>query len=343
MDLTVVVPAYNAETTIERCVEGILSQEGVDLELIAIDDGSPDDTGALLDAMAAKDARLHVVHQPNRGRSAARNVGIEAAHGTWVAFCDADDYYLPGAFERLLSLPQEGVSALWGGYSFSMREEGPFEMTLAVDPRAILNSIILVDLRAQQAQGGYSLSFDGISDHSPCFKLYRKSLLDSFGIRFREELRYSEDAIFNVEYLAAAEGKVTISSAPMYWYDLDSCQTWVAFKEENASVLPVFAETVRPILYSAAEKALCTEEDAERFIGYVAQTLFWNAIYKGPSAKETARIVGPAMRDERVWGAWKIYKPNYPRRRLMKAVQQWLIAHGCMRGAIALGRLVHGV
>lgn len=343
MDVSVVVPAYNAQETIRRCVESILGQEDVDLELIVVDDGSTDGTGALLDEMAAADSRLHVVHQKNRGRSAARNAGMDLARGTWIAFCDADDYYLPGALRHLLDLEVEGCSALWGGYSFPGNPEGDSEMQYVLEPRLILHAIIQVDLRAGEAQGGYRLVFDGIVEHSACFKLYRRSIVEELGLRFREELCYAEDALFNVAFLTSCGGKIAVTSAVVYWYDIDFCQTWATLKESNVKLLPTFADIAREILEPARDVAGCSEEETERFVGYVTQMVLWNAIYKGPSTKETAALLEPVMRDERVWGAWEIYAPNYPRRRLMKSTQQWLIDHGQMRLAIRLGRVVHGI
>lgn len=94
---SVVVPAFNAEATVMACVESVLRQTVSDLELIAVDDGSTDATGALLDSMT--DARARVVHQSNRGLSAARNTGISEARGNIVCLLDSDDLWLPHYLE----------------------------------------------------------------------------------------------------------------------------------------------------------------------------------------------------------------------------------------------------
>lgn len=102
--ISVVVPVYNAERWLERCVDSVLGQTHPELELILVDDGSTDGSGVLCDGFAARDTRVRVVHKANAGVSAARNDGIEAARGEWLAFCDNDDFYAPGMLSRLLEL-----------------------------------------------------------------------------------------------------------------------------------------------------------------------------------------------------------------------------------------------
>ena len=102
----VIIPVYNAEDTLERCVGSVIGQTHSDLEIILVDDGSTDISGAMCDAYAELDLRVHVYHTPNRGLSAARNWGIESAlaDGTeFIAFVDADDWLEPRMFETLLA------------------------------------------------------------------------------------------------------------------------------------------------------------------------------------------------------------------------------------------------
>ncbi|MDR2882241.1 MAG: glycosyltransferase [Alistipes sp.] len=104
--VSVIVPVYNAERWLARCVESVLWQTHSELELILVNDGSTDGSGAMCDA-AAGDPRVRVIHKANAGVSAARNDGVEAARGEWIAFCDNDDFYAPGMLARLLALCNE--------------------------------------------------------------------------------------------------------------------------------------------------------------------------------------------------------------------------------------------
>jgi glycosyltransferase involved in cell wall biosynthesis len=105
--ISVIIPVYNAEKYLARCVESILAQTHRELEAILVDDGSSDGSGALCDAFAARDPRVRVIHKANGGVSAARNDGIEAARGEFLAFCDNDDFYAPGMLARLLEMCME--------------------------------------------------------------------------------------------------------------------------------------------------------------------------------------------------------------------------------------------
>ena len=103
--ISVIVPVYKVEKYIHRCVDSILGQTYADFELILVDDGSPDNCGAICDEYAAKDSRVVVIHQENGGLSAARNAGIDWAFANsdsqWISFVDSDDWIHPCFLERL--------------------------------------------------------------------------------------------------------------------------------------------------------------------------------------------------------------------------------------------------
>lgn len=102
--VSVIVPIYRAEAYLEHCVESIRRQTFLDIEIILVDDGSPDRCGEIADRLAVKDPRIRVVHKENAGVSAARNDGYRLARGEWILFVDADDEIKPHAVERMLSL-----------------------------------------------------------------------------------------------------------------------------------------------------------------------------------------------------------------------------------------------
>ena len=127
--ISVIVPVYRVEEYLERCVKSILSQTYENLEVILVDDGSPDQCPAICDACAEKDARVKVIHQENKGLSGARNAGIDAASGEYLAFVDSDDYVSPHFIEELYQLLQDTGCAI-GQCRFSyVKGDGLVETT----------------------------------------------------------------------------------------------------------------------------------------------------------------------------------------------------------------------
>ena len=106
-EISVIVPVYRVEKYLNDCIDSILAQTFADFELILVDDGSPDSCPALCDAAAAKDSRIRVIHQKNRGLSGARNAGLDAAEGEWIAFVDSDDTITPDFCAKLYHAAQE--------------------------------------------------------------------------------------------------------------------------------------------------------------------------------------------------------------------------------------------
>ena len=100
-ELSIIVPIYKVEKYLDECIQSILHQTFTDLELILVDDGSPDACPQMCDAAAEQDSRVRVIHQKNGGLSAARNTGIEAARGNWLGFVDSDDFVAPDFYEKL--------------------------------------------------------------------------------------------------------------------------------------------------------------------------------------------------------------------------------------------------
>ena len=110
--ISVIVPVYNVEKYLRRCIDSILAQTYTNLEIILVDDGSPDNCPAICDEYAEKDSRIKVIHQQNGGLSAARNAGLDIATGDYIGFVDSDDYISFEMYEKLLNILMESNSDL---------------------------------------------------------------------------------------------------------------------------------------------------------------------------------------------------------------------------------------
>lgn len=122
--VSVIVPVYNAEKYLQECVDSILRQTLTDLELILVDDGSTDSSPAICDRYAEQDARVQVIHKPNGRAASARNAGLRAASGEYVAFVDSDDWISPEMYEKML---ETGADVTLCDYvRFQGKTETPF-------------------------------------------------------------------------------------------------------------------------------------------------------------------------------------------------------------------------
>ena len=183
--ISVIVPVDRVEKYLERCVKSILSQTYKNLEVILVDDGSPDQCPAICDACAEKDARVKVIHQENKGLSGARNAGIDAASGEYLAFVDSDDYVSPHFIEELYQLLQDTGCAI-GQCRFSyVKGDGLVEEG---------DSAFCIYRGESLMEQLY-----GPEEKATCFvvawnKLYRAELFKETGIRYPEGRIHEDEA-----------------------------------------------------------------------------------------------------------------------------------------------------
>lgn len=211
--VSIVMPCYQNGGTIARSVCSVQAQTFADWELIAVDDGSTDDTLAQLNTLAAAEPRMRVIHQENSGVSAARNAGIDAAQGDWLFFLDADDRLTEDALSFLLGLTDDALDVACGAYEMRFADEGGRCERHACadgDLQTVLESLI---------RGDSALN-------SMCARLYRASLIREAGIRAPLGVAVGEDVLFNLDVFARARAW-RMSDRVIYIYEFggDSAMT----------------------------------------------------------------------------------------------------------------------
>lgn len=207
MMISVVIPTYNAEATIERTLGSVLAQTYRDLEVIVSDDGSSDGTVEIVNFIAKRDARVRLLSNTHAGPSAARNAGIEVAEGEWITFLDADDEYTPKAFEAIIKridTQEVGLVIFSTQIIQSHIYDWPPKITRLKNQYFAGNG-----QRADSFMREY-LAKKQMLVYSPSNKLYRRSVLEAHRIRFPENLRFGEDRLFNFEYLKHAGSVLTM-------------------------------------------------------------------------------------------------------------------------------------
>jgi glycosyltransferase involved in cell wall biosynthesis len=206
--VSVIVPVYNAEKTIESCIGSILNQTYRELEVLAVDDGSTDQSLALLRAMEAADGRMRVFSQANSGVAAARNLAINQARGVYLQFVDSDDFVPAQATQRMVeAMEAQGCDMALAPYTEvigSIRQK-----------RGFLSQDMVLDQRQ---------FLDKLSEHPNSFfysvlwnKLYRRDIIVRNSIRCDGRLPWGEDFAFNTEYYRWA-ARVAVLSEPVYEY-----------------------------------------------------------------------------------------------------------------------------
>lgn len=200
--VSVIVPVYNGERYLDKCIESILRQTHQDLELILINDGSKDSSGAICDQWAKKDPRLKVIHQENRGVSAARNAGLEIATGDFIGFVDADDEIAPETYEAVLQQIGDHDIVMWDAF------------TVWGDGRTEPDTIPLLEGDCAVTKKDWTPELLALMAGSACRCLYRRSCIA--GLHFPEGIKFSEDRLFNL-YAMGRCSSLRYFKRPLYY------------------------------------------------------------------------------------------------------------------------------
>lgn len=202
--ISIIVPVYNAEKTLNRCIDNILNQTFLDWELLLVDDGSTDRSGEICDQYAVKNQRIQVFHKKNGGVSSARNIGLDYAKGEWVVFVDSDDFVREFYLTHLLEHSQKHVDLVISYAEIYNKDNVQKESYPAK----------LVD------DTNFEVMFIENDMHwhtSPWSKLYKRSIIEKNHLRFCEGMHIGEDAVFLYSYMLCSK-TIYISQDTDYCY-----------------------------------------------------------------------------------------------------------------------------
>lgn len=260
--ISIIVPVYNCGAFLPRCVDSLRKQTYPELEILLVDDGSTDGTAALCDSLAAADSRIVVLHRANGGVSSARNAGLEAARGAYIAFADADDYVEPDHLLRLYQAMQTHHSDVSICSYLTEQEDKctpPREGNEgSVHPyREVCydHDSAVCELLAGGAVGGYVWN-----------KLYRRELLEGCG--FESGVKILEDLLFNYGVFEKVKTAVFIDTKSYHYIQRGQSAMHRGFGEEHKAMV----ETARRI---ADRTASCGGEVAAAGQGLLATTILW--------------------------------------------------------------------
>ena len=237
--ISVIVPVYNVERYLPRCIESILGQTYTNFELILVDDGTPDRSGIICDKYSEKDSRIKVIHKENGGVSSARNAGIDIAEGEWITFVDSDDWVTDDYLDVLVDPLRTGnydltVGVLeWRSFHIS---SNPYEAKIINTQNLIKSEIDILD--CNELSGA-------------CLKLFSAEIIEENNIRFPDGIKIAEDAIFVAKYLKECK-HIFLTGKVIYHYnfinDSSVSKTNRYYEEINlwfSEYINAYAETLR--------------------------------------------------------------------------------------------------
>ncbi len=249
--VSIIVPVYNAEGTLRRCVESVLTQEFTDFELILANDGSQDASGALCDQFARSDSRVRVLHKPNSGVSDTRNQAMDLARGRYLQFLDSDDWIAPDATKLLFRAAESHqcdmvISDFYRVVGERVSHKGDIE-----DNTVLTREEYAAHMMEDPADFYYGVLWN---------KLYRRDLIEQYHLRMDPAISWCEDFMFNLEYIRHAETFLALQ-VPIYYY----VKTKGSLATQGLSI----SKTIRMKLlvfeyYDRFYKTVLDEEEYER-------------------------------------------------------------------------------
>ena len=206
--VSIIVPVYNAENTLSRCVDSILHQEYTDFELLLVDDGSLDSSGAICDRYASLDSRVHVIHKENSGVSDSRNMALDHARGTYLQFLDSDDWITPNATDLLVQTAEYYhcdmvISDFYRVIGERVSHKGDIE-----DDCVLTQEEFATHMMENPADFYYGVLWN---------KLFRRDIVEKYHLRMNPDISWCEDFMFNLEYIRHADVFYALQ-VPIYYY-----------------------------------------------------------------------------------------------------------------------------
>lgn len=251
--ISIIVPVYKVEKFLRKSIESFKNQTLTDIEIVLVDDGSPDDCGKICDQYAANDKRIKVLHKKNAGVSAARNDGLKMATGDYIIFCDSDDWMSENACEVLYKKASESNADVVIGDVYMAYENGKskyvkfYKDEFNVSDRNKINDLIKADIYRSYCpnppEEGPAFGYGG-----PWNKLVRRTLLDDNNIRFDLRVKGVFDDILYTAHILYYANMISYIQKPVYYYRIVENSITHSYKpnvlEINAEIFNAWMEFI---------------------------------------------------------------------------------------------------
>lgn len=267
--ISIIVPVYNTQDHLRKCIDSIREQSYENLEIIIVDDGSTDNSLNIMKELQALDNRIVVLTQENKGVSAARNYGLKVATGKFIQFVDSDDFLDPDCCLKMVSAIKEydlcvcGMQEVEGNIVIKQKKM----RTLKISNNQSMKSDIFECLKADLL-------------HSPVNKLFRKELIDFF---YQEDVPMGEDILFNMDYLEKCKSAIFLPEC-LYTYVRTSNSASRRFRKDMGDIQCKIYGRLYSFFSGLDEESICWID--EKFFEHMVQLVFKRAIVRRNIKKE---------------------------------------------------------
>lgn len=310
--ISVIVPIYNAEKYLSKCIESILNQSLKSLELILVDDGSIDNSGAICDQYAKSDNRVIVIHKQNGGSSTARNVGILAATGNYLSFIDADDYLDLETYEAIQAVIKEkNPDCIDFGWKY-ISDTGEVSYNLnKLEKEKILNSEIIQEKILPPLLNLVDDKENFIFDFA-VNKIYRRDIASKYHILFDEERRTWEDRIFVVEYLKYCD---TFYSMNQCYYNYVSVPNSLS-RRYDSQFFDIILKNYKKYREMFGEKYNFDTDYVRNYWSHSIENMIFRSLKEKNKQKEIEMNIVNILKEKEVikWFELRIPKNNFEER-----------------------------
>lgn len=280
--VTAIIPAYNNADTVQVAIDSVLKQSYNNLEVVIVDDGSTDNTGALLDELASKESRLKIVHQKNAGPAAARNRGLAEADGDYLIFVDADDYMIGNSIGPMVELMEsEGLDLVISGMKWTrIDDRGHHSVSETIDELQRLHGP--TDIKAHF----FDYLHANLILNSMCAKLYKREIIREHDITVNSKLDMGEDFQFNLSYIRYAR-LVDTYVASVYSYEMYRSTLTNRYREHLFEERKLSTTLLREFL---EENQLSTQITKFLYMKLFVSQMMQDAEHRVPKATRLAHV-----------------------------------------------------
>lgn len=301
MIVSFIIPIYNAEAYLRRCLDSVVGQTYKDLEILLVDDGSPDESGKICDEYAEKDSRIRVFHKENGGTHTARNLGLAQATGDYVMFSDPDDWFDLDTVEQIVTLLEaEDLDVLRFNYVKEFHGESEKKKNTFLEERlyegADCKGICRRTVGLVREELACMENFNFLS--SVCFGAYRRSLIVQNGLVFDNirEIASFSDGLFNIKFLLHAERFRFMDRGFYHYRKTNAASATSNYRENFCARQQVMFEKMRDLIDGCGIADM--EEAYRNRLAFSTMEMCNNALKKTARFGEKYREIKTILRTE---------------------------------------------